>query len=209
MKLTTQQITDIATKYGLTYPELMAFISVETGGSGFSSTTGKIIIQFEPTWFHKFLVKAGITHTFYSSFDKNIGTRYTLGGTLPDGTPWSFTNGVEGQTSEWSAFDVAFRVDKHSAMLATSIGLMQVMGFNYSDLGYKTIDAMWDDFKTGEQAQVEGACKFIRSNLNLFKALTNKDWAKVAYYYNGPAYATHNYDVKLASNYAKYTTTQA
>ena len=37
-------------------PELasmLAFIEVETGGMGFDTKTGKILIQFEPSWFRK------------------------------------------------------------------------------------------------------------------------------------------------------------
>lgn len=32
---------------------LLASIEVETGGKGFDDKTGKILIQFEPSWFRK------------------------------------------------------------------------------------------------------------------------------------------------------------
>ena len=60
---------------------------------------------------------------------------------------------------------------------------MQVMGFNYSTCGYKSVNAMWDDFKTGEYAQVKGAAQFIKNTPKLHKALKAQNWSMVAYYY--------------------------
>jgi hypothetical protein len=52
VKLTIQEITTIAQSINVEYAALMAFISVESGGQGFN-VDGKIIIQFEPSWFKK------------------------------------------------------------------------------------------------------------------------------------------------------------
>ena len=38
---------EIAESIGLTYAHLKAFLVVESGGKGFDSSTGKLIIQFE------------------------------------------------------------------------------------------------------------------------------------------------------------------
>ena len=95
---------------------LLAFILVETGGQGFDKKTGKILIQFEPAWFKR--------QDPYA----------------PSGL-WS-VNKVERQEKEWSAFNDAWKINPHAAMLSTSIGLGQIMGFNYRRIGYKSVDEM-------------------------------------------------------------------
>lgn len=197
MNLTKAQITEIANVVGLDYPSLMAFITVESGGSGFG-VDGKIVIQFEPTWFDKFLTKAGVSHTFAKTIESGKLVYILRSGDK------IITNGVEGQKNEWEAFNIAFSIHPNSAMLATSIGLMQIMGFNYASMSYKTVDEMWDDFKKGEYQQVLGGAKFIKNNASLYIALKGKDWAKVAYYYNGANYKVNNYDKKLADAYKRF-----
>jgi hypothetical protein len=184
MNLKKSELEEIAKSINIDYASLMAFISVESGGLGFATDTGKIIIQFEPAWFKKYV----------KSRKKS------------DKSSWSLidANRVEGQKNEWLAFNAAFKINPQSALLSTSIGLMQVMGFNYSSMGYKSVNAMWDDFKTGEYAQVKGAAMFIKNNSKLYNALEAKDWPKVAYYYNGSNYKINNYDVKLEKAYNKY-----
>lgn len=179
MDLTREQITEIAKSIDVDYASLMAFISVESGGLGFSKATGKIIIQFEPSWFRK---KAPYA---------------------PSGL-WS-VNKVDVQEKEWLAFNNAYSINPTAALLSTSIGLMQVMGFNYYACGYKSVNDMWDDFKKGEYQQVKGAANFIKYNVSLWNALKAKNWAKVAYYYNGSNYAINKYDIKMAAAYKKYS----
>jgi len=185
MNLTKDEVEEIAKSIDVDYASLMTFISVESGGVGFAKDTKKIVIQFEPSWFK----------------------RYTKERDQHDKKLWEVVdaNKVEGQANEWKAFNAAYAINPKSALLSTSIGLMQVMGFNYSACGYTSVNAMWDDFKTGEYAQVNGAASFIKSNPRLHKALKSKDWAKVAYYYNGSNYRINNYDVKLKQAYIKYT----
>lgn len=180
MNLTKEQITEIANSIGLGYAEFAAFISVESGGSGFIND--KIVIQFEPAWFKRLTKKIP---------DDSIEWKTVL------------INGVSGQASEWIAFNAAFKLDKRAAMMSTSIGLMQIMGFHYIECGYKTVDEMWDAFKASEYNQVKGGAMFIKSNKPIYTALKGHVWAKVAYYYNGANYKINNYDVKLKTAYDK------
>jgi hypothetical protein len=161
-KLNKQQISDLACKYGLSYASLKAVVDVESGGIGFATDTGKIIIQFEPKWMQR---KAPYT---------------------PSGL-WS-QNGVERQSKEWLAFNDAFAKNANAAMESTSIGLMQVMGFHYSLLGFKTVGAMWDFAKESEANQLELGLKFIKSNPKMYNGLKSNDFKTFAYYYNGSQY---------------------
>jgi len=173
-KLTKDQIIYLAKINGYEYAALKAIIDVESGGKGFADD-GKIIIQFEPSWFKR---KAPYT---------------------PSGL-WSL-NKVEKQSAEWIAFNNAFTLNADAAMESTSIGLMQVMGFHWKLLGFKSVGEMWDYAKESEANQLEIAIRFIKQNKKLDQALKNKDWATVAYYYNGEKYKQFKYDTRLASAY--------
>lgn len=171
-KLLNVQVADLARENGFTFENLMAVIKVESGGIGFAAD-GKIIIQFEPSWFKR-------------------KSPYT-----PSGL-WSL-NGVERQSKEWEAFNNAFKSNPNAAMESTSIGLMQVMGFHYSLLGFKTVGAMWDYAKVSERNQLDLAIRFINSNKKLDLALKQGDAATFAYYYNGSGYKKYKYDTRLIS----------
>lgn len=173
VKLTKEDISELATSNGYTFENLNAVIKVESGGIGFASDTGKIIIQFEPSWFKR-------------------KSPYT-----PTGL-WSL-NGVDRQSKEWEAFNSAFKLNPNATMESTSIGMMQVMGFHYRTLGFKTVGEMWDYAKVSERNQVELAIRFIKSIPKLDKALKQGDAAAFAYYYNGSGYKQFKYDTRLIS----------
>lgn len=148
---------------GLDAKLLEAFIRVESGGKGFDSKTGKILIQFEPVWFKKMQPYA------------------------PSGA-WS-VNKVEVQSKEWLAFNNAFSINPVSAMESTSIGLPQIMGFHWKRLGYENVGAMWDDFKVGIENQILALVKFIETDKELKMAMVGKDFEAIANIYNGADWA--------------------
>lgn len=109
---------------------------------------------------------------------------------------------MEGQKREWTAFNAAFAIDKKAAMLSTSWGLPQMMGFNFAALGFKSVDALVDAFRESEANQLRGMLAFLNSKPALAKAVRSRDWPMVAYYYNGAGYKQFNYDRRLAAAYA-------
>lgn len=181
MNVSKEDIAEIAAQVGLTYAELAAFIEVESGGAGFIN--GKIVIQFEPHVFRRYVKP---TNDFAAE--------------------WAIVNAnkVEGQTAEWKAFNAAYRISPQSALMSTSIGLMQIMGFNHAACGFKAVNDFWDYCKASEKNQIIAGAKFIQSNKSLYNALKSHNWARVAYYYNGANYAVNKYDSKLARAYDRY-----
>ena len=157
-----QEIIDICKNQPIGTADLLTFISVETGGQGFDSKTGKILIQFEPSWFRK---KAPYA---------------------PSGL-WS-VNKVDVQRKEWLAFNDAFSKNADAAMQATSIGLGQIMGLHYKRLGYKSVGDMWDDAKKGIKQQIKQLVKFIQTDENLQSAIEHHNWTDVAEMYNGKGF---------------------
>ena len=177
-EITISEIKTVAKEFGLAYSKVAAVKDVESGGKGFDSVTQKIIIQFEPAWFRK-------------------KSPYTPSG------KWSL-NGVERQLQEWIAFNDAFSRNANAAMESTSVGMMQVMGFHWKLLGFKSVGAMWDYAKVSEANQLRLGLKFIKSNKKMFNALISSDWKTFAYYYNGEKYYLLGYDKKLETAEKKY-----
>jgi hypothetical protein len=198
MTLTKEQIADIAKSIGLEYAVLRAFIEVESGGSAFIN--GKIVIQFEPAQFRIYAPKQYQQYLLLLKKEEHTTDELTLLGN------WHvvLNNKVQSQIPEYAAFNAAFRINQQAAMLSTSLGLMQIMGFNYTACGYKSVGEMWDDFRKGELNQVKAGAMFIKSNKPLYAALREKLWNKAAYYYNGANYAVNQYDKKLEAAYEKY-----
>ncbi len=178
MKITDQDYQALSFEFTLPIASIKTIVAVESGGKGFDELTGKILIQFEPSWFKR---KSPFT---------------------PSGK-WSI-NGVERQAAEWTAFNDAYSKNQTAAMESTSVGIMQVMGFHWKLLGFKSVGAMWDFAKKSEANQVRLGLKFIQSNKKMYAALVNKDWPVFAYHYNGSQYKKFDYDIKLRNAYTRY-----
>jgi hypothetical protein len=177
--LTNAQINELAVNNGYEYRVLRSIIKVESGQHGFHPVTGKIIIRFEPSWFKRLCKDwaAETTHTAWQS------------------------NKAGDQAAEWKAFNSAFAVNADAAMKSTSIGMMQIMGLHYAETGFKKVGEMWDYAKESEYNQVLLAIRWIKTVRPLDLAIKNKDWKKIAYYYNGENYRAFCYDTRLLLAY--------
>lgn len=173
--INNKDIQTVADEFGLSLAQVKAVIAVESGGRGFDTMTGKLLIQFEPAWYKR---KAPFT---------------------PSGK-WS-VNKVEVQSKEWVAFNDAFIKNAQAAMESTSIGLMQVMGFHWKLLSFSSVGEMWDYAKKSEANQLRLGLRFIQSNRKMYQALKNNIWWQFAYYYNGENYKQFKYDAKLKKAY--------
>lgn len=187
-KLTLAQILFLCKKYGYDPNVIRSFMAVETGGIGFSSFTGKIIIQFEPSWFKK----------EYADWKADTADCVWL------------NNGVGNQVQEWAAFNDAYKHDQDAAMMATSIGIGQVMGFHFALLGFKTVGEMWTFARQSEANQLELVLRFIKANSNLEKAVRTRNFTLMATFYNGGKFhemALKNhftpYDEQMKTQYLK------
>ena len=161
-----------------------AVIAVETGGHGFDAE-GRLKALFEPHIFHRLLGgdkrRAAIA----------AGLAYPKWGTRPY------------PADSYPRIVAACTIDQERALQATSWGLPQILGQNFSAAGYNNAIEMVEAFVSGEAVQLEGMARFIVSN-KLDPALKRLDWAAFARGYNGPRYATNAYDKKLAQAYAHF-----
>lgn len=174
-KIEEQDYLRLSKAFNIPVKNIKTIVKVESGGHGFDATTGKILIQFEPAWFKK------------KAEDPKHGE-------------WEL-NKVDVQTKEWQAFNSAFIIDREAAMESTSWGMMQVMGFHWKNLGFKSIGEFVDYMKVSEANQIDVALRFIKLNKKLYDALVANEWATVALYYNGKNYKDFKYDTRLEAAY--------
>lgn len=165
---------------------IKALAKVESGGRGGFDEKGRVLIRFEGHKFRGFTAKKydrshpGVSYPYHSKH-RNCGKNHSYGG-----------------------FNEAFALDASAAMLSTSYGMFQPMGFNHEEMGYETVDEMLDDFKTGEKAQLLAFCRLIKKwgLADELRRGTLKDFTVIAKRYNGADYASNNYHNKMF-NYAK------
>lgn len=189
-KITKSQIRTVASDNEINPYYLMAFTEVEGSGIGFSDYTGKILIQFEPSYMKRFLNQEH----------------------KPINGSW-INNGIGNQTVEYEAFESASKIDREAAMKSCSIGMMQVMAAHYDMLGFNTVEAMWNYANISELNQLNLGVLFIKNNASLYRAVKEKNSNLVAYYYNGSGYKElarkYNqipYDKRIDKAYSKLLT---
>lgn len=162
---------------------LWALMTVETSGFGFLPDRRPKIL-FERHIFHK--RTGGRFSTQFPDISSRIPGNY------------------KGGEAEYQRIAMAMKLDPRAALDSTSWGLGQIMGFNAARLGYANAEDMVNKFRVDEDQQLEGALRFIQAYPALEKAFAAKNWSKVAFFYNGAAYARNEYDKKLDRYYTLY-----
>ncbi|CAB3801366.1 MULTISPECIES: N-acetylmuramidase domain-containing protein [Paraburkholderia] len=155
---------------------LWALVTVETRGFGFlADRRPKILFE---------------RHVFHN----RTGGRFSASNPdISSSTPGGYSGGA----AEYDRLARAMQLDRQAALESASWGLPQLMGFNASKLGYTNVDGMVQAFVVDEDAQLDGARRFIASNAPLASAFRQKVWPRVAFFYNGKDYKKNAYDDKL------------
>jgi hypothetical protein len=161
--------------------EIWTVIRVETGGSGFLADRRPQIL-FERHVFHRL-----------------TGGRFDDHGEVSDPNPGGY--GALG-AHQYDRLSVAIALDRTAALQSASWGLAQILGVNFSDAGFASVDSMVQQMIDGEDAQLASMSAFITTN-RLDRALKIHDWATFARGYNGPAYAASHYDLRLRGEFQK------
>lgn len=89
--------------------------------------------------------------------------------------------------AEYTRYNKAVALDRDCAMLSTSWGLFQIMGFNYAACGFNNVVAYTTAVQVSEQAQLTAFVNFTKTNAGgkTWAALKAKNWTQYATYYNG------------------------
>lgn len=170
------------------------FILTESSSYGF--VDGRLLIRFEN---HIFLGRTGNTNAA-SLFKVENSVHYYY----KDGQ-WKETH-TGSQSSEYEAFELAKSIDADSAYESISMGLPQIMGFNYSAAGYNSASIMFTEFSISEENQIRALGPYISNYANgtLLAACQSRDFLQMGAIYNGDG-AT--YGPKLQNNAADYAKT--
>ena len=169
-------VSAIAAEYGISENVLGAVLFVESNGSGF---TGELLkIRFENHIFNDY------TNNRYTDFIYDDGWQIHLFRTNLDDT---YKDPHTGKMSdEYAILDFAIGFDEEAAYRSISMGLPQIMGFNYEKAGYSSAKDMFQAFSTGHEEQLRGFATYIKNNSGLIKSLQNKDYRSFVEKYNGP-----------------------
>ncbi len=175
----------IGHRIGVGEDEIHAVLEVESRGSGFDKQ-GRPAMLFEPHIFWDELKDAD-----QRKEAARLGIAYPNWGARPY------------PKDSYDRLKMAMNINDVAALRSASWGLGQVMGFNFKAAGYPSVQAMVRAFMDDEEAQLSGMINFIRTN-RLDDEIRRHDWTAFARGYNGPGFAKHNYDSRLAAAYAKW-----
>lgn len=173
----------IGATIGVGEDEIHAVMEVEASGSGFDSQ-GRVKALYEP---HKaYALSSGAVRGQLVS----AGLAYPKWGTKPY------------PKDSYPRILAACAIDETIALLSTSWGLGQVMGFNHAAAGYTSPQAMVAAFADDEEHHLEAMIRFIVTN-GLDDEIRRHDWRGLARGYNGSGQVDY-YAAKLAAAFAKW-----
>lgn len=177
---------------------VIAVLCVESGGDGVDKN-GRMIIRFENHQFWKYWGKYNSDefeqHFKFNDDRKWKGHRYRM----KAGDDWQSFHG--NQDKEWAVLDMARNYDDSSALKSISMGLPQVMGFNYKKIGYSSVQKMFENLNKDIRFQIFAMFDFLDNRM--ISALKNYEFERFAKYYNGPGQAA-DYGGWIQDHYDAY-----
>jgi peptidoglycan/xylan/chitin deacetylase (PgdA/CDA1 family) len=151
-------IYEKASEIGVSPASIAAVIYVETAGQAFGED-GRMTIKFEPCVFYE-MWGSNQTEEFSQYFECNRpNDRFRESATE------NFTELHGDHFREWTAFSLARTLNEDAAMRSISMGLGQIMGFNYHAIGYSSANEMFNALSNSTKSQLDA----------LFLALSYKD----------------------------------
>lgn len=193
-QLTEQDIIRASRELDVEIAAIKAVSEVESSGGGFVRE-GQPKVLFERHWMNRLLKKKGLTlaaELGRSHRPDIVNSRY---------------GGYRGGAHEWVRLQTARKLCEDAALESASYGRYQLMGFHWQALGYESVQAFFDRHRDSEGDHLDGFVRFIKNDSRLHSALNDRDWARFARIYNGPAYERNQYDVRMAEAYDRHSST--
>ncbi|KAF2410604.1 N-acetylmuramidase family protein [Pseudomonas antarctica] len=166
---------------------IKAFATVESGGRSGFGPAKMPIIAYERHIFRKY------TKGKYDKSHPYLSAPYLV----KADQQWRANN--KDQATAWRTLSDAFNLDQKAALMSASYGMFQIMGFNFAACGYKTVFDFVSAMKLNAGHQLQAFVGFCRKNPALLKAMKNKDYAGMAFNYNGSDYG--DYDKRIQKAY--------
>lgn len=142
-------------------------------------------------------------------FEGHVFYRYTSGfwaESAPDLCYRKWTREHYGKTwvEEKARFATAATLDRKAAVLATSWGRFQIMGFNSGIVGFSDEEKFVEAMSESEGKQLAAFIEYILY-VGLEGALGARDWEQFARRYNGPLHWKNHYAERMAKAYARFS----
>lgn len=188
--ITNEMFQKLGEKFSIEPALLKAVAIVECGLdlNGFLAD-GKPKILFEGHIFYKELLKVNPKSTVVRISRSHPSICYE------SWTRQFYLGGMD----EYDRYNEARKIHPECAMLATSWGFPQIMGFNYKYCECETVMEFVRKMKASEESQIELWYKFLK-NQNLVGYLQEHDWEGFTLKYNGPG-QVKLYSQKLSNSY--------
>ena len=187
---TRNEIAAAARAAGIEPAALLAVAEVESAGQVFAVINGcnEPLIRFEGHYFYRLL----------GENKRAIALNAALASPKAGGVPNPRT-----QEGRWKLLNRAATIDRQAAWQSTSWGLGQVMGAHWEKLGYRSVDTLVEEARSGAEGQARLMLRFIENN-GMQALLNTHQWERFALRYNGPAYHKNAYHSKMAAAYKRY-----
>jgi hypothetical protein len=177
---------------GIETAAALAIWYVESGGADFVS--GRAILRFET---HRFFRNWGSANArTYDQYFQHGGRAGVPGKPWENhkwrddaSAPWESFHGSQ-QKEYWALVFAVALGGQEAAYRSASIGGPQIMMDEHAKLGYANAVAMYAAFQSSERWHALGFFDFCASKAapgtgDLLTHMKDKDWRKVAHYYNG------------------------
>lgn len=190
--LTESDLEAGAKRLGVPVTVIKAIAEVETIGNGFLDD-GRPKILFE-------------RHRMYFYLSQKLG-KGTADKTMKaqPGIVNTSTGGYRGGSAEYIRLSSAKFIDETCALQSASWGRFQLMGENWKDLGYPSVQDFVQQHYQSEALQFEAFLRFCEfksgtvddKKWTLLNALKQENWHVVFTLYNGKNYKKLGYDAKF------------
>jgi hypothetical protein len=182
--LTQADIEAAAATLGVEAAAVWAVCDIESDGSGFLPDKRPCIL-FEAHIFGR------LTGHRYDATHPNISSPV-----------WNRAlYGADG-VHQYDRLDQAIALDRGAALESASWGMFQILGFNFADCGFASVEECVAAMCEGETRQLLAFAEFCRRG-GLDRFLRAHDWVRFALAYNGSGEAANDYDAKLAAAYRR------
>ena len=182
IKISANVLVQAADQLGIEVEVLQALMYKETHDQGFLPD-GRPSILFEPLVFHH------LTGGEFDNDHPDISVKDS-----------AHVHYGPGGYHQYDKLYAAMTLNEKMALQSCSWGFWQCMGYNYREAGFPDVYEMVKAFVSGEPAQLTAFCNYLTVR-GFIPALKTKDWATIAFKYNGPNYRQNNYDTDLAKFY--------
>lgn len=181
--ISEQDYAAAATQLSVDVAAIKSVAEVETSGAAFDDY-GRPRILFERHYFHR------LTHGRYDKRHPDISN--------------SLAGGYGKFSAQYGKLEKAYLLDAVAALESASWGRFQIMGNNYRDAGFASVQEFVLALSRTEAAHLRAFASFVSANKALNKALQQKEWTAFAKAYNGKGYKKNDYDTKLKNAYDKF-----